>query len=57
MRKVFGLDFDSDVVLIIDKEFMNFLYAMLDLHTKAKNTIIMPQTKLLDFLNRLKISN
>jgi len=35
---------------------MGFFYSMLDLHYKCKETIILPQSKLLDFLNRLKLS-
>jgi hypothetical protein len=36
---------------------MGFLYRLLDLHADSKDRIIMPETKLLDFLNRKKISN
>ena len=32
-----------------------FLFNMLDLHTYTKPKILLPQNKLLDFMNRLKI--
>ena len=39
----------------INKEVVKYFYTLLDLYGEAKHKIIMPQTKLLDFISRQRI--
>ena len=57
LTKNYSLDFESNELRVINKTFMKFFYSMLDTHSKCKESILLPQSKLLDFINRLKISN
>jgi len=43
-------------VAFMNKILSKFLFQMLDLHTYTKAKVQLPQNKLLDFLNRTKIS-
>jgi len=38
----------------IDEAIVSYLYFLMDMHSQAKNKINSPQSKLIDFLNRLK---
>lgn len=35
---------------------MTYLYYLMDMHTEAKSHIKSPQSKLIDFINRLKVN-
>jgi len=55
--KQYNIEFFSDrTPETMSKVLSKFLFSMLDLHTYTKPKIRLPQTKLLDFLNRTKIS-
>lgn len=40
----------------VNKSITQYLYFLVDMHTRAKAHIKAPQSKLLDFINRLKIN-
>ena len=55
--KQYNIEFHSDrTVEFMNKVLSRFLFQMLDLHTYTKAKIRLPQNKLLDFLNRTKVS-
>lgn len=57
MREHFKVDLGKDVTTEqLDKSILTFLYYLLDMHTNAKKHIRSPQSKLIDFINRLKVS-
>jgi hypothetical protein len=43
-------------ITTVTKSIVTYLYFLIDMHTNAKRHIKSPQSKLLDFINRLKVS-
>ena len=60
MKEKFNVDFyykSSEITIEdIEKKIRTFLYFLADMHTHSKANIKSPQSKLIDFMNRLKLS-
>lgn len=52
----FGFNGGEVTMHSMNKSITQFLYYLIDMHVNAKRHIKSPQSKLLDFINRLKVS-
>ena len=56
MHSKYNLNFEKYTFAEINQEFLNFLHNLMEIYSDAKERIIMPQTKVLDFITRMKMS-
>lgn len=54
-QEVFGISLAGYNKNQFNNMIMKYLYSALDLHEDSKHKIIFPQTKMIDFINTLKI--
>lgn len=55
LKDKFAINFENYTIEQINSEFMKFLYCIMDKYSESKDKIIMPQTKIIDFITRAKI--